>query len=722
MIRSLILSLLAALPLLAAPKTPAELDAHLRNLAPDLVDATIAIFLNGGSGSGVIVSPSGLVITAAHVTGKPGEKIKVLLADGRELPATSLGVDHTTDGALLQINAPGPFPFRPYVREKTYHIGDWAIAVGHPGGPVVGRPSPLRLGRITAAGIGSGFADPIITSAPVISGDSGGPLYNLDGEVIGINSNISMPWTANKHVPLPCIIEKWDLLMEGELIGQPTNGQMIQSEEPFDDPYYELRKKFLEALDARPADDQQAAALRARPRLLDPHHMQEFLDQWAPDEDALLKPSLGLRLDLTAPNARIAQVLPGTPAAQAGLKKGDTITAFNDTPVTSPTTFALALRKLEFDPTAPAPVTLTRADGSTLTLTPATTPERRHFPMPVAGVIAMMITGDPGEAPPALRDIQNEFLAPLANFAPSLHRTVLPIYHDGDLLVHATAVTTRQLITKASEIEKKENLVLRFEDQDYPVTIISLDSDRDLALISSPLADLDPISLRASDPETGTLVFTPAEKGLVTGVITQPARSAPATGYEHNVEPDQPSGYIGISFSPENIEPTVSRVELGSPADTAGLLEGDVITHFERKEMTEVDQLIKALGEHSPGEKVTFKIKRDDKVLTISLILDIRPPVTATQASPAARMRDQSLSSLSARGGKLSERRNDFPLALYHDQLLPATHTGTPLLNHKGEVLGINIARSLRHRTLAIPVSEILLFYREQLRSQLRTD
>ena len=85
-------------------------------------------------------------------------------------------------------------------------------------------------------------------------------------------------------------------------------------------------------------------------------------------------------------------------------------------------------------------------------------------------------------------------------------------------------------------------------------------------------------------------------------------------------------------------------------------------------------------------------------------------------------MRDRALSSLSARGGKLSKRRNDFPRVIYHDQLLPMTETGTPLIDHEGNVLGINIARSLRHRSLAIPVSEVLAFYREKLSLGPQTD
>ena len=91
---------------LALGQTPEELDRTLKKLAPDLVASTVAIMVGQGSGSGVIVTADGLVITAAHVTSTPGKQMSVLLSDGRELPATSLGVDHNTDGALLKINSP----------------------------------------------------------------------------------------------------------------------------------------------------------------------------------------------------------------------------------------------------------------------------------------------------------------------------------------------------------------------------------------------------------------------------------------------------------------------------------------------------------------------------------------------------------------------------------------------------------------------------------------
>ncbi len=719
MLRTLFLIPLLLAPLLATPqKSPTELDAHLRALAPSLVDSTIAIFLGGGSGSGVIVSPQGLVITAAHVTNTPGQTVKVLLSDGRELPATTLGVDHETDGALLQINAPGPFPFRPYVKTKTYEIGDWTIVTGHPGGPVVGRPSPIRLGRILTDGISNGFSDPITTDATVISGDSGGPLFNLAGEVIGINSNIAMPWNSNRHVPMPAIIAKWDALMASETFGKNSGQGMPQIEEFFDEPYAELRKKFLEALDARPADNVAAKELRERPFLLDPHHMQHYLDQWAPEKDTATTPFLGLKLDLSETSrALVEDVITNSPAEEAGLQKGDIIQRFGGQAISSPIDFALALKSLFNTGT----LNLTTDRGS-IQITPRSIPERGHFPMPVAGLIPMMISDSATTTPPSIRELNREFLTPLESLRENLSRSVVPIYQGKELITHATAVSRSQLITKASELEEKEDLVIRFEKNDYPFTIVSSDKSRDLALISAKIEGLAPIKLRAPEPEVATLVFTPTERGFLTGVITQPARSAPATGFELNVQSDQPSGYVGISFTSDDIQPTIQTVELGSPADSAGFLEGDVITHFQNKQIKNVGELGTALKKFTPGEKVQFKIKRDTETLTISVILDIRPPATSDKPDRATLQRDQALSSLSARGGKLSKRRNDFPRALYHDQLLPATHTGTPLIDAQGNVIGINISRSLRHRSLALPMPEIIAFFREELKKDRRTD
>lgn len=682
-------------------QTPQELDQIVQRLAPKLVDATVAVMLNGGSGSGVIVTEDGLVITAAHVTSEAGKQLKVLLADGRELPATSLGVDHESDGALLKINAPGPFPFRPYITTPDYKIGDWVIATGHPGGPVVGRPSPVRLGRITEAGTTSGFSDPITSTAMVISGDSGGPLYNLKGEVIGINSNISGQWRTNKHVPLPAIIARWDELMNSESFGRSAQAMQQQTNNLFDEPYANLRDSFEEAM-TKHAEHPAAAELLARPRLLDPHHMQALLHEWEPAAEGEKSPQYGFTLETTIP--RITTIIPESPAARAGLKKGDLITAVNGEPTARTISLLLQLKSgLE--------LSLTTERGQTVSLKPREVPARAHFPQPIAGMIDMMVSDDEADGSPQ-RIPKGEFLSELQELHDSLANSVLVI-RDGKRrpLTRATVIhASGQLLTKASELDDVEGLTATFSGEDYPITIIATDEENDIALISISATGLVPVdwqSPKIKEPKVGQLLLTPTSKNFLTGVITQPARIAPKKGYEINYTPAEPSAYLGVTFLSTSVQPVVETVEIGSPADRAGLFEGDEILEFENRAVNDIKDLAARLSKRTPGEKVALLIKRDEEELTLTPILDIRKPTAAGSFNRSASQTDGALSSLSARGGKLSKRRADFPRCFYHDQPLSAGLCGTPLLNLEGKVVAINIARALRHRSLAIPAAEI---------------
>ena len=679
-------------------QTPAELDRTVRKLAPDLVECTVAVLLNGGSGSGVIVSADGLVITAAHVTSEPNQELTVLLSDGRELPALSLGVDHETDGALLKITAPGPFPFRPYISEKNYEVGDWVIATGHPGGPVVGRPSPVRLGRISKAGTKSGFSDAITTNAMVISGDSGGPLYNLEGEVIGINSNISGSWRINKHVPLPSIVARWDALLASESFGRPSQ-MMQQNESLFDEPYANLREKFEEAL-LENANDPDAASLLKRPRLLDPHHMQALLDRWAPDPEDQTSPQYGFTLQGNTP--RITNIIPDSPADKAGLKQGDTLTSVNGTSINN--TIALALKLKTGDK-----ITLETSTGSTHTITPEQVIARKQFPPPVSGMIDIIVTNDE-EDEPLTPNATEDFLADFTTLHGTLTDSILPLKnYKGETLVLATVIDEAgQLLTKASEIENIEGVYLTWEGQDYPVRILGSDEDYDLALLQVDVYNLIPVrQWDIQEPKVGQLLLSPTKRRLTSGVITQPARKAPAKGYEVSYSKEQPSSYLGVTFTEDSDKPILGSIATGSPADKVGFLEGDEILKVEDTEVDNISDLIKILSTHSAGEKIAIVVKRGDKELTLEPILDFRPAAEEGSFSRSASQRDNSLSTLSARGGSLSKRRNDFPRCFYHDTPLTAKTMGTPLLNLEGKIIGFNIARALRHRTLAIPTKEI---------------
>jgi len=142
-------------------------------------------------GSGFIIDPAGYVVTNNHVITKATD-IKVKLTDGGEYKATLVGKDEKTDLALLKIEAAKPLPFLTWGDSDKAREGDWVLAIGNP----FGLASTVTAGIISAHGrdLSSGpYDDYMQIDAPINQGNSGGPTFNLDGQVIGINSAIYSP-------------------------------------------------------------------------------------------------------------------------------------------------------------------------------------------------------------------------------------------------------------------------------------------------------------------------------------------------------------------------------------------------------------------------------------------------------------------------------------------------------------------------------------------------
>ena len=143
------------------------------------------------TGSGFIIDETGLIVTNDHVI-ENADLIEVTLTDGVKLPAEIIGRDPKTDLAVLKIESDAPLPFVEFGDEENIRVGDWVIAIGNPFG----------LGGTVTAGIVSGFnrdinSGPydnfIQTDAAINWGNSGGPLFDLEGRVIGINTKILSP-------------------------------------------------------------------------------------------------------------------------------------------------------------------------------------------------------------------------------------------------------------------------------------------------------------------------------------------------------------------------------------------------------------------------------------------------------------------------------------------------------------------------------------------------
>jgi len=201
-----------------APKTVVELKAiedHVTALFPKLAESTVHLSLGGrggSQGSGVIVSRDGIILTAAHVVGPPGRPVTILTQDGHRHNGISLGRNTTLDGALVRfVDADRTdWPAAP-VAQTAAQAGDWCAVLGHPGGYQKERGVVLRFGQVV-------FENEWIvqTDCELVGGDSGGPLFNMRGEVIGINTRIGESTEFNIHVPIDVFTRDWKRLLNSE--------------------------------------------------------------------------------------------------------------------------------------------------------------------------------------------------------------------------------------------------------------------------------------------------------------------------------------------------------------------------------------------------------------------------------------------------------------------------------------------------------------------------
>jgi serine protease Do len=231
-----------------------------------------------GTGSGVLVSKDGLILTASHVTdaiteGGDSKEVLIVFPDGRQATGKVLGANRTCDSAMVRIVDPvsDSWPFVELGRSDDAKKGDWVVALGQPGGFEKNRTPPVRAGRIWGRdNFGAFFSD-----CTLVGGDSGGPLFDLSGKLLGIHSSIGGPLTVNRHVAIDNFRTDWDRLLKGDSWGELTLGES------------------------------------------DPE-----------------RPLIGAQLDEeSTEGVRVVDVLDGGPAAKAGLRKDDVITHFEGEPV-----------------------------------------------------------------------------------------------------------------------------------------------------------------------------------------------------------------------------------------------------------------------------------------------------------------------------------------------------------------------------------------------------
>ncbi len=196
------------------PETVRELESQIREAARRAVAVTVRIRLGTARGSGVLISPDGFVLTAAHVSQASGRMAELRLADGRRVTAESRGADHHVDLGLLKIRAPGPWPHVAQAALSAPAPGQWCLAVGHPGARQRGSPAALRLGKILRS-----RTQLLVTDCTLAQGDSGGPLFDLRGALLGIHTQAGKNLAHNTHVPVGLLPARWHRLVGDDVWG-----------------------------------------------------------------------------------------------------------------------------------------------------------------------------------------------------------------------------------------------------------------------------------------------------------------------------------------------------------------------------------------------------------------------------------------------------------------------------------------------------------------------
>ncbi len=285
-----------------------------------------------GEGSGFFISADGYAVTNNHVVDH-ASSVQVTTDDGTVYTAKVVGTDPKTDLALIKVDGKNDFPFVKFA-DHAPRVGDWVVAVGNP----FGLGGTVTAGIVSARGrdIGAGpYDDYIQIDAPINKGNSGGPAFNVDGEVIGINSAIYSP--------------------SGGSVG-------IGFDIPAD-----TAKLVIAQLEAHG------------------HVTRGYLGVQVQPVTAAIADSLGMK---KAEGAMVDQPQDGSPAAKAGIEAGDVITTLNGTPIKDARELARTVAMLAPDSAVKLEI-LRHGEMRTVTVTLAQMPNQQQAQAETEGPAAM---------------------------------------------------------------------------------------------------------------------------------------------------------------------------------------------------------------------------------------------------------------------------------------------------------------------------------------------
>lgn len=650
------IALLAAAPVMASVRSTDSIltiERQVTSLQTRLVNTTVAIRMKEASGSGVIVSSDGYVLTAAHVinpptgTYAPNQKCAVTLADGKTYDALTLGMNPDVDFALIKIEGATNLPVSPIGDSGTLRPGEWIVATGHPLGRRAGRPPVVRLGRVLGYLDRDGEHAPptkIVTDAPLISGDSGGPLFDLNGRVVGINVMIS-GGGRRENVSMHTLINlpKWvmDNLKKGETLhdvpAQPA---------AFSEAWKEAKAAYSHG------DYATTIRFLARCETLDPTDANS-------------------RAIMARCYARQGTVTSGITQLEEAIDLG-----YND------------LEALHND-----------RDLAPL----AQAPRYKQLVQRLELYLGL----------PGTHKDDRAVIAAAARLAPDLGKGAVRILGDDKQVALGLVVSSGgDVLTKASELPDGELSAVLSDGRRVRAKKVSSDPNTDVALLHVDATGLEPVRF-AEGFSVGQWTVTPDGEGSVvaTGVIG--VASMPVKGRGIAFRPPSGGGFLGIMM--EEMEPEALKslgltggvkvtVQPEYPASKAGVQNGDIIIQLDSQPIGDPDDLMSFMGPKKPGDQVMMKVARGKERVDLKVVLGERPANLPEKQNMAAML-----------SGPVSKMQGPFTDVLHHDTVLRPSAIGGPLLDCAGRCVGMNIARADRTSTYALPARTVQQIYHRLL-------
>ena len=700
-----------------------KIQKQIQAVAEKCMPATVCIQAGSGSGSGVIVSKEGLVLTAAHVVEGAPKTFTIVYPDGRRFKAKNLGSFGPRDAAMCQIIEGAPHPFVDVGTSGDLKIGDWVVALGHPGGFDGDRKTPVRIGHVVSQG------NSLTTDCALIGGDSGGPSFDLQGRLIGIHSTISTASIAgNNDVPIDLFIEKWEFMRSGKSAGSYKQG----------------------------------------------------MHGGGPPKQANSAPVLGLKLDVASgeDGIEVLEVVPHSPAAAAGFQKGDLIFAADGKAYASAQQLLNAIKEhkpgdqmvfkvgrgkekivltaklitrkefrqrrnnaaadnndnndnddnkaedsqenstpsddrsdncaivYKFINAAPALddendekkkrrsriqelLERSRRNGGRLKLSKE---ELAELQGKLAKRMDKLGPASGGRANDAwVTNFVSVFQPTTATFADQTFKVIM----NGRHIALATVVSENGLlVTKLSEIRGRS-----FEIEFAPLKrvtgeVVFASGELDLALVraAQPVEfSFRPINLLKTldDPRLGTLCSAVGSGGRPAGVGVVSVARRPMNSATKALMG------VGVEAGKEGVK--LTGIQKGGPAEQSGLQVGDLILMIDNLPVKTQEELSKIVKSHLPEEKLRVEIRRGKLELSLEVTL-------GSSQQTAGGNRQQATDGAST---KLSKRRWSFLEAIQHDCHIHPKDCGGLLVDLDGKLIGINIARAGRIKSYAIPIKQV---------------